>query len=73
MRHLLLLITSVNLLALEPCVKCHFQFQDRQVVRQKQAVMIRRIQTNQMPPGKPLTEAEKRQLIARIQQVSKSN
>lgn len=72
MRNLLFAITTMTAMAVEPCVKCHSQFQDRQVVRQKQAAMIQKIQSNQMPPGSTLTETEKKQLIQRIVRTANS-
>lgn len=63
---------SMSAMAVEPCVKCHSQFQDPKVVRQRQTDMIQRIQRNQMPPGTALTETEKKQLIDKILRTAKS-
>lgn len=72
MKNILFVLASMSALAVEPCVKCHSHFQDRKVVRQRQAEMIQKIRTNQMPPGSTLTETEKQQLIQKIIRVAKS-
>lgn len=72
MRKLLFAFATITAVAVEPCVKCHSQFQDRRVVRDKQVQMIQKIRSNQMPPGSTLTELEKKQLIQKISQVANS-
>lgn len=73
MRTFLFAFVAVSSWAVEPCVKCHSSFNQPQVVREKQTVMIQRVRSNQMPPGSTLTDTEKQRLIQQIIRKAKSN
>ena len=62
----------MSVYSLDQCIKCHSEFQNSKVIKQKQLSMIQRVRSNQMPPGSTLTEEQKKQLIRQITVAAKS-